>query len=308
MDLRQLKTFVHVAELLSFTKAAALLRISQPALSRQIGLLEHELKTKLFHRHGHGIVLTEDGRIFLERSVRLLTEVESIRQHFQARGTSSAPSGAVALGVPHTVSALISHSLLAKCRSRYPGISLRIAIGFGHLLDQWVLSNSIDLAVLRGKNPSPALSSTHLLEEDLFAIAARSVEKKPRKRISPTELSKLPLIMPHEPHLIRTLSKQAGVKSTNVIEVDAFSVMIDLVREGQGYAILPVAPLMSYISTGELVAIAIERPKISWSYFICHSSVRPLGPATEAIVELVRSEIGETVEQGRWKARMVDPF
>src|SRR4051794_16953846 len=79
MDVAQLKTLIHVAELGSLSKAADRLRIAQPALSRQIRLLEKELGTVLFERHGRGMVITEVGREVLNHATRVMTELDAIR-------------------------------------------------------------------------------------------------------------------------------------------------------------------------------------------------------------------------------------
>ncbi len=92
MEIRHLRSFVHVAELRSLTRAAAFLRISQPAISRQMRLLEAELKTTLFHRHGHGVTLTHAGELLFERSTALLTEFENLRQDIAAPGRKGVPS------------------------------------------------------------------------------------------------------------------------------------------------------------------------------------------------------------------------
>ncbi|HZW46452.1 MAG TPA: LysR family transcriptional regulator, partial [Microvirga sp.] len=79
MDIAQLRTLIHVAELGSLSKAAGRLHIAQPALSRQIRLLEEELGIRLFDRHGRGMVLTERGRDVLRHAIRVLAELEELR-------------------------------------------------------------------------------------------------------------------------------------------------------------------------------------------------------------------------------------
>src|SRR5690242_15274567 len=79
MDVVQLKTLIHVAELGSLSKAADRLNIAQPALSRQIRLLEDELGVFLFDRPGRGMVITEVGREVLDHATRVMAELEAIR-------------------------------------------------------------------------------------------------------------------------------------------------------------------------------------------------------------------------------------
>jgi len=93
MDLKQLRTFRAVAELGSLSKAADRLRAAQPALSRHIKLLEHELRVELFVRNGRGMLLTSAGRMLLDRTTGLVRQIEQVRDDLQsASGKPSAIS------------------------------------------------------------------------------------------------------------------------------------------------------------------------------------------------------------------------
>jgi len=100
MDIRQIRTFVYVAELKSFTRASAFLHISQPALSRQIRLLEEEVGIKLFIRSGHGVELTEQGKLLLERSIGFLNQFASLQAGIKHKSKETDPAGKVRLGLP----------------------------------------------------------------------------------------------------------------------------------------------------------------------------------------------------------------
>jgi LysR family nitrogen assimilation transcriptional regulator len=106
MDLRQLRTFRSVAELGSLSKASDRLRVAQPALSRQIKLLEHELRVELFTRNGRGMVLTSAGQLLLDRTTGLVRQIEQVRDDLQSAG--GRPSGRVVLGLVPTVSCVLS--------------------------------------------------------------------------------------------------------------------------------------------------------------------------------------------------------
>ena len=92
MDIRQLRTFSCVAELGSLSKASDTLRVAQPALSRQIKLLEHELRADLFTRNGRGMVLTDAGRLLLARTAGIVRQIDQVRDEIQSAG--GPPSGA----------------------------------------------------------------------------------------------------------------------------------------------------------------------------------------------------------------------
>ncbi len=119
MDFRQLRTFSCVAELGSLSKASDTLRVAQPALSRQIKLLEHELRAELFTRNGRGMVLTDAGRLLLARTAGIVRQIDQMRDDIQSAG--GPPSGRVVLGLVPTVSCVISARLARRTVESYPG-------------------------------------------------------------------------------------------------------------------------------------------------------------------------------------------
>lgn len=305
MEVRHLRSFVHVAELRSLTRAAAFLRISQPALSRQMRLLEAELKTTLFHRHGHGVTLTHAGELLFERCTPLLTEFENLRQDITGPGRKVRNvSGTVSVGVPISVSSMLAHPFLETCRDLYPGITLKLVEGFSSLINEWLLSGSIELAILYGPPSGNVVTHVPLLTEDLFAIGAATPENRHRPFFRPRELTRQRLILPHRPHPIRELALQAGIKSTNVIEVDALGIMVELARTGTGYTILPAPAVSSEAAAGTVVRTPIRDPALSWPVSLCYANWRPLSPAAQAVFRMLRSEVASLVHQGRWCGRL----
>src|SRR6202007_1054414 len=148
MDFRQLRTFSCVAELGSLSKASDTLRIAQPALSRQIKLLEHDLRAELFTRNGRGMVLTEAGRLLLARTSGIVRQIDQIRDDIQSH--AGAPTGRGGLGLGAPVSCVRSARRARRSVESYPGISLRIVESYsGHLIE-WLHRGEMDLAVIYG--------------------------------------------------------------------------------------------------------------------------------------------------------------
>ena len=124
MDLKQIAYFVRVAELGSFTRASLTLAIAQPALSRQIRLLEVELRQNLLVRNGRGVTLTEAGRLMLEHGRGILHQVERAREDLgRARG---AMAGRVTVGLPPSLARLLTVPLSRAFRTHLPDASLSI--------------------------------------------------------------------------------------------------------------------------------------------------------------------------------------
>src|SRR5260370_11679257 len=148
MDLKQLRTFRAVAELGSLSKAADRLRSAQPALSRHIKLLEHELRVELFVRNGRGMLLTSAGHMLLDRTTGLIRQIEQVRDDLQS--AKGSPSGRVILGLVPTVSAVFSGRLARRVISEFPDISLRIVESYGGHLVEWLHRGEMDLAITYG--------------------------------------------------------------------------------------------------------------------------------------------------------------
>src|SRR5690348_13499350 len=124
MDLRQLKYFVRVVELKSFTKAAEQLHIAQPSLGLQIRKLEDELETKLLERHSRGIEPTEAGLLLFQEANELLERAARTKQRIL--DMKGPPRGKVVLGMTPTVNALLSAELVRACHSELPQVALSI--------------------------------------------------------------------------------------------------------------------------------------------------------------------------------------
>lgn len=304
MDISKIRTFVHIADLRSFTRAAAFLNVSQPALSRQMRLLEHEVGAKLLHRHGHGVSLTVAGAAFFEKCKNLIRDFENLREDFGGNKSRRGLTGLVGLGVPQPMSWRLADPFLTDFRKRHSGVSLRIVEGFSGLLHEWLLSGSIDLAILYGPRTSKVITAIPLLSEDLFAIGPPTKENLRRGAITPDELDRHHLILPHKPHVIRELAEQSGMSSTPLFEADALAVMVELARIGKGFTILPMTAVSHDVEARRVAAIPIRHPPLSWTVSICHSSVRPINPAVRATLERVQEEVTRQVRSGRWPARL----
>ena len=164
-EISQLRTILHVAELGSLSKAADRLRIAQPALSRQVRMLEEELGIRLFDRHGRGMVVTEAGQEVLRHAQRIMGEMAEIRSSV---ADADAPlRGHVSIGMPPTVSDIVSVPLVTAFRARHPEATIRIVSAYSAYLLDWLHKGEVDVAILFESRPLRSLRSTPLLEEIL---------------------------------------------------------------------------------------------------------------------------------------------
>jgi len=145
MELQQLRYFASVADLANFTRAAEQCNVSQPSLSQQIINLERELGHKLFHRLGRKVVLTEAGVTFLERTRKILFEIENA-----SRELTDSPSlgRLINVGAIQTLAPYILPEVIEICHERYPNLHIVIQEDFRTALVNGVLEGDLDLALV----------------------------------------------------------------------------------------------------------------------------------------------------------------
>lgn len=294
MDLKQLEYFVHVAELGSFTRAAALLRVAQPALSRQVRKLEVELKQTLLYRNGRGVSATEAGKRLLAHGRGILLQVGRATQ--EVGGIKDTPVGHVVVGMPPSAAKVTTVPLVREFRRRFPDASLGIVEGLSVYVQEWLLMGRVDIALLYNPIPSPAMEIQPFLDEPLYLIRPRRERAAAASRAVPLrELPQYRLIIPSRPHSIRmhveTQLANLGLKPTVAFEVDGVSAMLDLVAEGHGCAVLPINAIRGVGARSGLLAQPITRPRLHNRLATAVSAQRPATPLLLRTLELLR-EVG----------------
>jgi LysR family transcriptional regulator, nitrogen assimilation regulatory protein len=241
MDLKQIEYFVRVAELGSFTRASVALNIAQPALSRQVRLLEVELRQNLLVRNGRGATTTEAGKMLLEHGRGILYQVERAREDLgRVRGGLA---GRVAVGMPTSVAKVLTVPLIRAFKERMPEASLSISEGLSVAMHESLTIGRLDIALLYNPLPGPDVELTELVEEDLVLVQHSTHRSKECQPISIRELSSVPLVIATRPNALRALVESemsaVGKRVNIVLEIDGVAATLDLVADNAGAAVLP---------------------------------------------------------------------
>ena len=293
MDLKQIEYFVRVAELGSFTRAAVVLNIAQPALSRQVRLLEVELRQNLLVRNGRGAVPTEAGKLLLEHGRGILHQVERAREELgRVRG---ALAGRVAIGLPTSVARVMTVPLTRAFRQELPEVGLSISEGLSGAILGGLNSGHLDLVVLYNAQPSRETDVAHLLDEDRVLVRARPpglLEDPPPGPIALSEVAQLPLVIPTRPNAIRmhveSEMAQIGCTPQVALEIDGVSAILDLVADGAGCAVLSRNALLNSPRPSAYTAQAIGTPPLRIALSLATSLQRPSTQVQKAALDLVR--------------------
>jgi len=239
LDVKQLSYFVRVAELGSFTRASIVLDIAQPALSRQVRLLEVELRQTLLVRNGRGITLTEAGKTLLEHSRGVLHQMERLREELsRVRGSLA---GRVAIGMPPTLGRILAVPLTRAFKRQMPDATLSVAEGLSKNMQEGLLTGQLDIALLYNASPTPGVETRPLLQDELLLVQRRAPagDEAP---VALRQLADFPLIIPARPNAIRmhveTALLNIGVQPCIAMEVDGVATILDLVADGLGNAVL----------------------------------------------------------------------
>lgn len=288
MDLKQLEYFVHVAELGSFTRAATVLRIAQPALSRQVRSLEVELRQPLFDRNGRGVTLTEAGKRLLAHGRGILQQVERARQDLEDQ--RGAASGRLAIGLPPSVSRMLTGPLVEAFRERFPKATLTIVEGLSTYVLEWLVLGRIDCAVVYNVTPAAAIDLVPVLDEPLYLVSARdaaAADGVVGKPVTPAGVAECELVIPSRPHSVRMLLETtlagAGLKPRIGLEIESVPAMLDLVERNPLHAVLALNALRGREAAfvARPIAIGKGQPPLATKLWIATSSQRPRGPLIE---------------------------
>ena len=296
MDLQQLESFIYVADLGSFSQAALVLGVGQPALSKQVRSLEVELRQTLFYRNGRGVSLTEAGKRLLSHARTIKMQFEHARHDVEdARDT---PLGRVTIGLPYAAARYLSVPFIKAFRRRYPLAELCITEGLTIHLYEWLVSGRIDIALLHDPPPSPSLDIAPVREDDLLLLAYRKKGARPvGPSISMRKLAELPLIIPSQPHPLRMMVEtglaKLSLKPHILMEIDAVATIVKLVSQNEGFAIATHYPVGISDARDQLLVRRIVAPQMKSILALATSAERPRTALVSRTSELLCEILGQ---------------
>jgi DNA-binding transcriptional LysR family regulator len=301
-DLHQLKIFLKVAEVGSVGKASAQLRIAQPALSRQIRLLEEEAGTPLFSRQWRGMKLTAAG-VELRRSIS-----GAVRDLDQAltniRSLSQTPGGHVRFGLVSTLSPVVTGPIARRVAAQFPQISVAFTDGFSLHLVEWLHRGEIDFAIVCGSALDLHMSADELLVDDLVLVGGANSGLDPSRPVSVGDLAGMPLILPSNPngmrHIVENAAAKLRVKLDVRFEGDSYSILRELAASGVGCAVVPLSTVLHEQRQGRLNTsyAPIVRPKLTKQLILARNSEAELSPSAAKVYRVIREEVAALVRSG----------
>ncbi|HEX4376206.1 MAG TPA: LysR family transcriptional regulator [Steroidobacteraceae bacterium] len=298
MELRRLRYFARIAEDGSLTKAAGVLRIAQPALSRQIRLLEEELGVQLFRRTARGMQLTEEGEYLRNAIIGPLRNVELALQN--VRSLDARIEGNFAIGMPSSLGDLLGAVLVKRMHDDYPNIRLRIVEGLTGSLIDWLHRGMLDFALLEEASRDERLTDQNLVSLRLMLAGPGSSSLQSSRAVPLEKALQLPLILPTHHLGVRGILNDVLARPRRSVDVrfeaDSCRLIKELVVGGMGYAILPLAFFRQEHASGAIRYAPITRPALSLPVILStRSGERFVGNRVEGIVITAVSRVVQEI-------------
>lgn len=306
MNLTQLRYFVRVAEMGSFSKAAIELDVAQPALSRQVRLLETDLRVTLLQRTGRGVLLTEAGKRLYDHAVSILQLVAHAREDISANRDEA--TGRIVVGLPPSMGRMLTLPLVDAFKQHLPKARLAIVEGLSAHIVEWISTGRVDLGLIHNPDANPAIETLHVLDEPLCLVSAA---KGPARKTAPLpfgELARLPLVLPEPSHAIRKLLETqaalAGLKLNIAYEVSSVSAILELVRSGHGHAVLAPSAIAASGQASAFRMRPLAESVLSSTLCMAVSAHKPATPLVKQAMRLLRELVLGRVAPGSVHNRM----
>jgi LysR family nitrogen assimilation transcriptional regulator len=311
LDIRHLRYFIAISEEKSLSAASHRLGVAQPSLSQHVIKLEEELGVSLMQRSTRGIVLTEDGLRLVHHARQICQSLELCLS--EMRDVGGAVRGPVVLGLPPSVSMVLSVPLAETVRVELPQVRLQATEAMSGFIRGWIADRTVDIGFLYDIDTADRFNVIHLLDESLCFFAPPDdwpLSTSPGTPVALADLVGLELILPSPSHGLRkTIERHArdiGIILNVVIEMDAMTQIKELVARGSGYTILAPAAAHDFVARGELVKSPIAIPDIHRPVYLCSNPDKPLTRATRAVERLTVEVTADLVTRGIWEGRLSD--
>lgn len=260
---RRLQVFHTVAKQLSFTKAADILFMTQPAVTFQVKQLEEHFNTRLFERSHGKIALTPAGEVvrdYADRILALSAELET-----RMAELSGEVGGALVVGASTTIAEFMLPRLLGEFKSKYPRVQARLVVGNSETIENRVADHSLDVGLIESPPHLAGLHSQICCEDEMVVIVAPNHELASSKTVAPQQLAQLPYVSREVGSGTREFAdeylRRAGIISDDlntVMELGSPEAVKGIVETGLGFGIVSQATVSKEVRLGALVAIPLE--------------------------------------------------
>jgi DNA-binding transcriptional LysR family regulator len=292
VELANIEAFVAVVDCAGFTRAASVLHVSQPALSRRIALLEQQLRQPLFERGRRSVRLTAGGETFLPHARAALACLRDGALAVQE--LESGDTGTVTLAIVGTLASTGIAAQLGRFRAARPGVRVLLRTGSSAEVSGLVRRGEATFGLRYFSDPAPDLVSRDLYRESLVVVAAAAHPLARARRVPPTRLRGEPWVAfparrgaaidPFGQMLTRTLLA-AGLDGAEIVTIDSLTAQKRLVEAGFGLALVPASSVQEEVARRSLQVLDVPRMSASVEVSLVHRRNAVLSGAARRLME-----------------------
>lgn len=295
MEIRQLRAFIAIAELGTFTAGAKRVHVTQAAISMQIRQLENELGAKLFIRAPRRVMLTEAGEQLLQRARQILRDHDAAVDEIAE--LAGAERGRLRVG---SASAMVTTDvlprLLKELRKQHAAAEVTVASGTSAALVQQILGGELDIAFVSLPVEARGINTERLSQDQLVAVASPRHRLAKQRTISAYTLAGEKLILGERGgntrRLIDQFFSQAGVTLHVSMELSRQAAIRRMVEEDMGVGIVPLQTVRDAVDKGRLVRWWIEGAQINWELGVARLTGGYESPIVQTFLKLARNHFG----------------
>jgi LysR family nitrogen assimilation transcriptional regulator len=307
LDVKHLRYFIAIAEEGSLSAASQRLGVAQPSLSQHVIRIEQELGVTIVSRSPRGVVLTESGMVLLRHAREICASMTACMD--AVRQSGGTPHGLVALGLPPSVSMVLSVPLAQTVRLTLPQVKLQVMEAMSGFIKKWLDDGTVDLGFLYDVEEVRHHDIDLLMSEDLHVFSTREdwpLAAPPGEPVPLAEVAKLQLVLPSQRHGLRKtidrFARDAGLELDVFLEMDALSQIKDLVLRGSAFTILAPAAALDCVDRGELVSSRIVDPPMTRPVYLARNKARPETMAARRLQLIIHEVVADLVRRGIWKS------
>ncbi|ODS59628.1 MAG: hypothetical protein ABS36_01515 [Acidobacteria bacterium SCN 69-37] len=297
-EVRHLRAFLAVAQQGTFTRAASMLRVSQPTLTVQIRQLEDALGVRLFDRNNRRVTLTAAGRDLIAPLERLVVDFDAVTS--RSSDLAMHRRGVATVAALPSLAARLLPRAIAALTAAHAGLVVRVRDMTADAVVEAVKAGDVDVGLGSLLRPDPALVTRPLFTDRLCAWVPPDHALADRQRVSFAELTRWPLVLTSRDSSVRQLIDRTAERlrlPTQVAqEATYMSTAIGMVEAGLGVGILPESAIASHGPDGPRT-VPIHAPVLRRPLVIVTMRGRSLPPAAERLVDAVEAQVRQSLSR-----------
>jgi DNA-binding transcriptional LysR family regulator len=301
MDLEKLKTFVRIVESGSLSAASRHLGLGPSALSRQMAVLESEMRGRLLHRTGRGVEMTELGERILPRARRLIEEAAALEAEVAA--ASGVFRGSVHVAAVPAIGGSLMTKVVYLARQKYPDVVIHVMVGLTGQVEQWIQDGQADLGFVL--KTAPMEDQVPLASSRMLLVGKPGDHLTGPAEIPFRRLDGVPLIRPGGPSGFRRkledVALEQEMKLNFVAEVDSHELTKQMVATGVGYALMAELAVQQELADGRLSGSVVVQPGLPALFYLVHGTQKNASLATRELSRFIRNVAEDMSRLGSWR-------